>query len=349
VSSEPVDRSRSDLRVLIVLLGALGDVARGLSVATAIRRSRPDAYIGWCVERAAEPLVRLNSAIDEVFVFDRKAWLSRGVPMIRAIRNRRFRVVLDMQRHLKSGLFSYLSGAPRRIGFHRDNAKEGNWLLSTEWIPARDDSLSKLEHYQLFLTEIGIAPSDRHEFGLTERVAAIPLPQVLKETSYVAAVLGSSWESKDWEEVGYRQVLERFVSRERDRFRVVLLGDRKAVPMALRLEASVGTDQVVNLAGATTLPELIRVLAGASAVFGPDSGPGHISGALGVPYIGLFGPTAAARNAPYGSEQLALAGEVPCAPCLRRRCPGLGKACMRLIGVEEVLEKLSDAIRAPAG
>jgi ADP-heptose:LPS heptosyltransferase len=303
----------SDFRILIVLLGALGDVARGLSVATAIRRHRPDAYIGWCVESAAAPLVRLNSAIDEVFVFDRKAWFSKGVPMIRDIRRRRFRVVLDMQRHLKSGLLSYFSGAPRRIGFHRKNAKEGNWLLSTEWIPARDDSLSKLEHYQLFLSELGLPPSERHEFGLSEKVAAVPIPQVLANATYVAAVLGSSWESKDWEEAGYRRVLEGLIARQRRRFRVVLLGDRKAVPMALRLEAALGSDQVVNLAGATTLPELVRVLSGAAAVFGPDSGPGHVSGALGVPYVGLFGPTSAARNAPLGSEHLALSGQVPCA------------------------------------
>src|SRR5690606_22353666 len=93
--------------------------------------------------------------------------------------------------------------------------------------------------------------------------------------------------------------------------------------------------------GKTDLKELLAILATARFCIGPDSGAGHICGALGVPYVSLFGPTAPLRTAPFGSEDLVLQSQIACAPCYRRECPGLNKLCMRLISVKSVLEKVS--------
>jgi ADP-heptose:LPS heptosyltransferase len=116
-------------RILIVLHGSIGDVTRALPLASLIRKGFPDVKLSWAVEAPSFPLVEHYPAIDEVIVFDRRHWW-RGIwPFLRTIRGRRFDVVVDLQRHLKSGLISFFSGAPIRVGFNKADGKEFNWLF----------------------------------------------------------------------------------------------------------------------------------------------------------------------------------------------------------------------------
>lgn len=341
MSGSPKDVSLSKSpRILIVLLGALGDVVRGLAVVRAIKSSFPDATISWLVEPASAGVVELNPGVDEVIVFKRKEGLRGLVDVVVQLRRRRFDVTLDMQRHLKSGFFSWLSRSPKRIGFHPKDTKEGNWLFNTTYIEARGDGHSKIDHYLSFVERLGVVKPSAIDAGLSH----ITLSSVggdfvtLASASYIGIILGSSRYSKDWPEEGYRALLERFDVPGVDR--VVLLGDRSKVEMAARLEGGPSRVAVVNAVGKTSLRELVALVHGARACVGPDSGPGHIAGALGVPHVTLFGPTPAARNAPRGSENLSVTSALGCAPCRRRVCPGLDKLCMRLISPDAVLGKL---------
>jgi ADP-heptose:LPS heptosyltransferase len=100
----------------------------------------------------------------------------------------------------------------------------------------------------------------------------------------------------------------------------------------------------MNLVCKTSLLELVAILKAAAVGVGPDSGPGHLAAAVGTPYVSLFGPTSPKRVAPYGSEHLVVESGVSCAPCYKKECPGLEKLCMRLVTVEAVEEKLSEAL-----
>ena len=59
-------------RYLFVLLGALGDVVRGMSLVDALKRERPDCHITWLVEPACKGVVALHAGVDEILVFERK-------------------------------------------------------------------------------------------------------------------------------------------------------------------------------------------------------------------------------------------------------------------------------------
>ncbi len=320
-------------RVLVVLMGSIGDVVRGLGVARPLRRAMPAGHLAWLVEPLCEPLVRLVPEIDSVIVFDRPRGVRAVAELRRALRHVKPDITLDLQRHLKSGLFARLSGAPRRIGFHRTNAKEGNWLFQTETIPRADDTLAKLDHYGLFLEQLG-CPGGIDPTPLDRVVAAPPL-----DRPYVAVVLGSSWVSKDWLPAGYQGLLDLIV--RRGRHGVVLLGDARRRALGDELVAAFGGEPVVNLAGKTTLPEVAAIMRGARAGVGPDSGPGHIAAAVGTRYVGIFGPTSPTRTAPRGSELLAVSAPVGCSPCYRRRCPGLDTVCLRLVSPTAVWERLA--------
>ncbi len=335
--------------ILIILMGALGDVVRGLSVVDAIKSFRPGSRITWLVEPACAGIVRLHPLIDRVVVFNRKEWRKGFLSAFREIRSEKYDITLDMQRHSKSGLFSWVSRSPRRTGFHRRDSKEGNWLFNTEYVPYQGDDIPKAQHYLTFLDRVGIPRLVQHRSALQQITIGTlePSYREMLPSQYVALVLGSSWESKDWPEEGYRQLISRLL--ELPTISVALLGDKTKAAMGERLALEANSARVVNLAGKTDLNSLVGVLNDASVVVGPDSGPGHISGSVGTPHITLFGPTPVKRNAPTGSEELTLSSNVGCAPCRRRVCPGLGGVCMKLITADAVMEKVRGVLGSGAG
>lgn len=343
------DQSRSSLpegaRVLIVLTSALGDVARGIVVPSLLKKLRPDLHITWFVENRWKQIVELCSSVDELLLYDRKAefW---GFPQagktLRAAGG--FACTLDMQRHAKSGYFSWMSRAPRRVGFSPKDAKEGNWLLQTEYIPQCDFSESKVFHYLSFVEQVlpqEFASFDGQVFFDIDRKRAEGEASSLfafEDKRYIGLALGSSWESKDWVYPGYVRLIEGLL-KEGEKNHVVLLGDSKQVALADRLSQDAG-GRVSSLAGKTSLTQLLGVLSLLDVACGPDTGTGHLASLVDTPYVGLFGPTDPARVAPWGAEDLVVTSKVPCRPCGRRVCPGLENACMRLISPEKVRETI---------
>src|SRR5262249_31616184 len=98
-------------RILIVLLGAIGDVVRGLPLAARVRAGYPSAHLAWAVEPRAAPLLEEHPALDERLVFERAGGARSFFTFLRRVRDGRFDLVLDLQRHAKSGLVSFASGA----------------------------------------------------------------------------------------------------------------------------------------------------------------------------------------------------------------------------------------------
>jgi ADP-heptose:LPS heptosyltransferase len=326
-------------RYLFILMGALGDVVRGMYLVNSLKAAEPDAHITWLVEPACSGILKLHPAIDEIIVFNRPKGLAGVWEIRKELSKRSFDITLDLQRHSKSGLFSWFSRSPRRIGFHRKDAKEFNWLFNTEYVDPQGEAISKIEHYHTFLKPLGLPQPERLSSGLEgitlEGVTASWAEQ-LRIEPYVGFILGSSWESKDWPVEGYEGLLSLLPGGT-----VVFLADKSKIAMAERLQQVATKATVVNLAGKTNLTELVALVRGARVLVGPDSGPGHIAGAVGTPHITLFGPTPWVRNAPRGSEELTLTANVGCAPCKRRVCPGLGKVCMKLLRPEMVFDKMA--------
>src|SRR5437868_6783746 len=121
-------------RILIVLLGAIGDVVRALPLLSRVRAGYPRAHIAWAVEPVAAPILVEHPALDDVLVFERAGGTRAFLRFLRRVHAERFDLTLDLQRHAKSGLVSFASRAPVRVGFHRRNAKELNWLWNTHAI-----------------------------------------------------------------------------------------------------------------------------------------------------------------------------------------------------------------------
>ncbi len=332
-----------------MLLGAIGDVVRALPLLGRIRRAWPDARIVWAVEPKSEPIVRAHPWLDEIIVHDRSRAPWGFIPFLMKIRRGRFDLVLDLQRHLKSGVATLASRAPDRIGFAAANAKEFNPLFSTRRIPAQPAMSLKLMQYQAFGDALGIAPAPI-EFGLRisgdelarakSMVAGAPAPRL-------AVILGSSWPSR----IYFPELVAAAIRALHDSANggpalfPVLIGGPEEAGLAAQVVRHLEGQPVLNLAGRSTLRDLIGIFPECAAAFAPDCGPMHIAAAVGCPVVSLWGATAPERSAPWGFADFALRGEIPCHPCYLRKCP-IGRECMRRIRPEDLAAAVRRAMTA---
>ena len=334
--------------ILIILTGSLGDVTRGLCLVTHIKNNLPQSRVTWLVEPMCAELVGFHPWIDKMIVFNRSKHILGVWDLYKDLLREHFDITLDLQRHFKSGLFALLSGAKRRIGFNRQDAKEFNWIFNNEHIEYAGDELPKLHHYLKFTEYLGLSEPGSLEFGFSFLDEEFAGPNIATKISepFIAVVMGSSWESKDWFFEGYYQLVKEILSSEKRR--VILLGDSSQVSSAAKLNQKVDSHALINMVGKTSILELVAVLKAAAAGVGPDSGPGHLAAAVGTPYVTLFGPTSPRRAAPYKCGHLVVQSELSCIACYKKQCPDLDKQCMRLISVEAVQEKLSIALSTSA-
>jgi len=329
--------------ILIILMGSLGDVARGLCLVSHIKAHRPESRITWLVEPKCADLVGLHPQIDHIIEFKRKRPVAAMRDLYQNLQKEHFDITLDLQRILKSGIFSLLSRAKRRIGFHRRNAKELNWLFNNESIPHCDENLPKLGHYLKFTEHLGLPEPNRLDFGLKSLDVNKLIPPAVAaiQNSFIAVVMGSSWESKDWSFEGYGQLLQHVIKNLNRH--VVLLGGSDQWSIAEKQMEKANSPNIINLTG-NSLIEMTAVLKAAAAAVGPDSGPGHLAAAVGTPYVTLFGPTPFSRHVPYGCEHLIVQSGLDCVPCYKKQCPDRNKQCMQNIEADDVVEKISIAL-----
>jgi len=333
--------------ILIILMGSLGDLIRGLCLVSHIKNNLPKSTVTWLVESALAELVAFHPQIDKMIVFDRPKNIIGVWDLYKELSHEDFDITIDLQRHFKSGFFSLLSGAKRRIGFSRKNAKEFNWIFNNEHIEHTVDELilPKWRHYLKFTEYLGLPEPAFLDFGFASLDVETIASGIITKISnpFIAVVIGTSWESKEWFFQGYYELVKNILSSGSRQ--VVLLGDRLKKASAAKLSKKVGSHRLINLVGKTSLIELVAVLKKAAVGVGPDSGPGHLAAAVGTPYVTLFGPTSPRRAAPYKSEHLVVQSELSCISCYKKKCPDLNSKCMLLIGVKSVEDKLKEALK----
>src|SRR5262249_37562767 len=133
---------------------------------------------------------------------------------------------------------------------------------------------------------------------------------------YAVLLPGTNWPTKRWPTEKFAELAGALS----DRFNLVnvLAGGADVVPLAPQIVSETDASRqsgLINLAGATNLPQLVALLERADLVVANDSGPMHIAAALNRPLITLFGPTNPVRTGPYNRAESVLRLDIPCSPC----------------------------------
>ncbi len=342
------------MKVLIVRLSAIGDVIQGIPCLVALKESFPDWQISWLVEETSAPLLENHPCLSRLFVL-RRDWRKKdGVTateaaegasnywsVLREIRREQFDVTIDLQGLFKSGLWTWLSGAPRRVG-HNKTRELAHWFLN-EYAgdrPTFDPAFPLVERY--------LEPA-RH-LGADVRKGRYLLPPSSEKTRVEAdACMGTSpkqpvialcpwsvWPSKNWPLERWRDVA---LDLAKD-FRMLLIGAHSDLPAS---EIFSAVPNLINLAGKTTLPVLAEIFRRCRVAVGPDSGPLHLANATNAPRIVMiFGSTSWRRSGPRGEGNKAISLDLECQPCFERVCPLDHMNCLNTLDASRVIQAVRE-------
>jgi len=286
--------------LLVVRLGAIGDVVNALVVASALRAWRPEIRIAWAVHELAAPLLVGHPDVARVHVWRRSRGLAGFRDVVREVRERRYPLALDLQRLAKSALLARLSGARRVVGFDLGRCKEWSFLWTTERIAAGPRSEHMVDQYLSFARHLG-APTPRAIHRLpTTPAADARAARIVEDFGGPPIVigLGASKPEKRWPVERYGQLARELVGK--CGVPVCFVGgpaDREGARIALE----VAGPRVFDLVGATSLVELAAICRRAELFVGGDTGPMHIAVASGLRAVVLFGPGDPRRTGPYGA------------------------------------------------
>jgi len=340
-------------RILLTRMRFIGDIVLTTAAIRSVRTACPDAYLAYMGDERAVTLLEHNPCLDEIIPYSyRRPSVFEQLRVGMALRRRNFDLVIDLFGNPRSALLTRMSGASVRVGPER----RGRGRFYT--VPVRDDGSPKtsIEFHNQYLRAAGIEPTaDRTEIYLTDderREARIYLQWLDHEEHpldlakpLVGMHAGATWPAKRWLPERFGQLAE--LVRARLGAQVVLTGgpDDGETIRAVRKN---------TLAGVTVIPPLpLRQLAAVMSHFNAfvtnDCGPMHISAALGVPTIGLFGPGEEQIWFPYSEQDghRALRKNVPCHPCHLDVCNRPGDAhmeCMKLLSTDEVFRTLSESL-----
>ena len=304
------------LKIAIVKLSSLGDVIHALPVARALRRSRPGLHLTWIVEAREYALLNGHPDLDVVVPVDTRLWrrliwrpagARQVLGKVRRLKSRvraaRFDVAIDLQGLMKSGLLTAYTGAPVRIGFTADRCRERlNCLFTNRRVRPPASAVHVVDQYLSLLEPLGIAPGPV-EFHVPIPAAAerrmedfLGEQGVKSRDDLVAINPGAGRADKQWPVAHFAAMAEQLA--QEPNTRILLLWGPDEIHMARQIRD--GLQARAILAPPTDLHELGALLRRSSLMVANDTGPLHLAAALGTPSLGLFGPTRAERNGPYG-------------------------------------------------
>jgi lipopolysaccharide heptosyltransferase I len=310
------------MNIALVKLSSIGDVVHALPVAAALHAALPQARLTWIVERREAAVLRGNPALSEVVPVDTRGWRRARTPLAiaettgalvalgRHLRGVRFDVAIDLQGLTKSGVITAATGAPLRIGFAAAHCREGlNVLFTNQRVAPPPAARHVVDRYLALVAPLG-ARAHAVEFALpTDAAAETRLDEFLMGAGLkprdrlVVLNPGAGRPDKRWPIERFRALARRLAD-EAGASVLVIWGPNELADA--RAIVGTATPGGVVLAPPTDLDELLAVLRRASVIVAADTGPLHLAAALGTRCVGLYGPTAAERNGPYGRGHRAL-------------------------------------------
>ncbi|HEV2992339.1 MAG TPA: lipopolysaccharide heptosyltransferase I [Candidatus Angelobacter sp.] len=309
-------------KILIVRLGAMGDILHALPTVTTIRAAFPDAHIGWLVESKWSELLAAQDqtsgpAVNMIHSVDtrrsRRRESSGGIlaeisKTLRAIRALHYDIALDFQGNIKSAIFSVLSGARIKAGFVNPREPLARFFYNQRF--------TRIGNHVIEQNHGLAAQALNHHLHQPEAVKNLMAPELPNDpaatawadaeiqrlgiASFVIINPGAGWGAKQWPPDRYGEVAKA-LSMHGLKTLVNAVAGEEALAASV-IQASGGNAFELHC----TVGQLVALTRRARLFVGGDTGPLHLAAALGVPVVGLFGPTDPVRTGPFGTKAIAL-------------------------------------------
>jgi heptosyltransferase II len=334
--------------VKIVVRGTnwVGDAVMQIPALREVRRLFPDAHITLCTREWARGIFQDADFIDDFLVVEPKESVFEQA---KKWRKGKFDLAILFTNSFQTALTAKLGKAKKRFGY----ANEGRSFLLTKAIekPAWKNEKHEIFYYLNLVSEVenhyfATASAQTPEFNLTvsdtRKTAA---GKILSEhgvdlTKTIIAFCPGSTNSraKRWQSESYAKLND--LLQTDFGANIILIGDKSELDVSWEVVEKSNIKPIV-LTGKTSLAEATAILSICDLLVSNDTGPAHISAALGTKTIVIFGPTNPKTTHPIGAE--IIRKEVECSPCMLRDCP-IDHRCLTRISAEEVFTKVQDLL-----
>lgn len=327
-------------RLLIRGTNWIGDVVMTLPAVAAIRARWPHARISVLAKPWVAEVYRLSNLTDEIIIFEepgRHAGALGKLRLARELREKGFDCAILLQNAIEAALIAKLAGIPLRAGYNSD----GRGLLLTHSV-RRTTAIRRTpqsDYYLAMVEALGCPPVARKPQLPAGKDYAALAESLLARFGIAGKGLligispGAAYgPAKRWLPDRFAAVADCLI--EEYSGQVIVFGSEADRPSVADVQKN-ASHRLNDVAGKTNLKEAIALISRCDIFISNDSGLMHVSGALGIPTIALFGSTNPATTSPAGDKSVVIHHDVPCSPCLKPVCP-TDFACMKLITVEEV-------------
>jgi lipopolysaccharide heptosyltransferase II len=326
----PPGTSAHDLkpfRILIRSSNWLGDAVMSVPAVRAIKNGRPDVHVTIAAPDKIAAMWRLIPEVDAIIPLSEDSLL----PVIRQLKQQMpFDVAILFPNSLRVALESWLSGIPRRVGYHGHCR---SWLVNQ--IVREPRKPGPPEHHSLrFLRiarECGADTSNLKDGKV--RPSALHQTSNIKHQTLLGLCPGAEYgPAKRWLPERFAEAAAKITAQSSVQW--ILFGTKNDAAIGEQIAAGIG-NHCVNRIGQTTLEQLIDELRQCRLLLTNDTGTMHLAALLGLPVVAVFGSTEPSLTGPLGNGHTILRHHVECSPCFLRECP-IDFRCMKAISADQV-------------
>lgn len=288
-------------QVCLLRLSAIGDTCHALAVLRELQTAWPQTRFTWIIGKVEAKLMSALLPEVEFITFDKRNPFSEWRRIRALLARRRFDLLLHLQLSFRASLLSSTVAAPVKLGFDRARARELQWLFTNTAIDSRQRE-HVLDSMFGFVRACGIEPgAPRWQITLpaaAQDYAAKIIPDA-QPTLLISPC--SSHAARNWPASRYAAVADH--AARNLHMRVVLIGGHSEQERRMGAAIESATHVApLNQIGKDTLPLSLGLIARASVLLTPDSGPAHMASMVRTPVIGLYAATNPARSGPYLSR-----------------------------------------------
>ena len=306
-----------------------------------LKRDNPDLHLGVMAPNWSGPLLDRMPEVDEHFsltVGHKRLGLKARWAVAQRIKASQFDQAIVLQRSFKSALVPVMAGIKIRTGYlgeQRYGLLNDIRPLDKTLLPMNVQRFLALTNAQSSVPTV--VPKPALQSNQEDR------QQVKKEfylhgEKILSLCPGAEFgDAKQWPAAHYANVASEKIKQG---WQVVLLGSAGDKKIADEIVAQC-KQPIVNLAGKTSLGQVIDIIASSDAVVSNDSGLMHIAAGLNVPLVAVYGSSSPDFTPPLSDNSQIVKLDLSCQPCFKRSCPLGHVNCLKQLAPQEVLQRVS--------